>query len=101
MTLDEEGRPRFADRASTPNTGCGSAIMVDMGAHEFQGVPGDPCRGDTNGDGITNITDLLVLLGSWGLCGATCCAADFDNSGLVNVTDLLQLLGAWGPCAAN
>jgi len=56
----------------------------------------DPCqaRGDTNGDGVVNVTDLLAILASWGPCNA--CPADTDGSGDVTVTDLLALLGNWG-----
>ncbi len=33
---------------------------------------------------------------SWGPCKG--CPADFDGDGNVGVTDLLILLGTWGPC---
>ncbi|HIB01252.1 MAG TPA: hypothetical protein EYO31_05055 [Phycisphaerales bacterium] len=29
---------------------------------------------------------------------APTCAADFNNDGIVNVSDLLELIGAWGVC---
>ena len=96
--FDFNGLPRYADRTATPDTGCGFDFVVDMGAYEFQGIPGSPCRGDTDGSGNTNVTDLLTLLATWGLCGTSCCIADFDGSGLVDVTDLLALLAAWGAC---
>jgi hypothetical protein len=55
-----------------------------------------PCPEDLNGDGVVDVTDLLELLGAWGLC--VCCPADLDGNRYVYVPDLLQLLGAWGPC---
>lgn len=63
---------------------------------DLDGVP-DECANaaDINGDGIVNVTDLLALLGAWGLCGAPC-PADIDMNGAVNVTDLLTLLANWG-----
>ncbi|MCH7604017.1 MAG: hypothetical protein IIB54_14755, partial [Planctomycetes bacterium] len=66
------------------------------------------CFGDAFVDGKVNVTDLLLLLGSWGNCFAPCtigqindpdtCPADLNRSCQVNVSDLLNLLGAWGPC---
>lgn len=52
--------------------------------------------GDADGNGTVNVTDLLILLGSWGQCPAPCpprCAADFDGDCQVTVSDLLILLG--------
>ena len=55
------------------------------------------CPADTNGSGEVNVTDLLLLLGSWGPCPGSC-PPDSNGDGAVNVTDLLVLLAAWGPC---
>jgi len=49
--------------------------------------------GDTNGDDIVNVVDLLYLLASWGTDDP---AADFNRDGTVNVNDLLDLLAHWG-----
>ena len=60
------------------------------------GVP-DSCdlaRGDFNLDGVVNVTDLLSLLGAWGVCPG--CVEDTNLDGIVNVTDLLTLLANWG-----
>ena len=53
---------------------------------------------DINQDGIVDVTDLGLLLGSWGICTSVPCAADFDGNGVVDVTDLSYLLSFWGPC---
>ncbi len=61
--------------------------------------PATPCPADLNGDGEINVSDLLVLLSSWGLCPVDePCPADLNKDGEVNVSDLLQLLSAWGTC---
>ncbi|MHC5024287.1 MAG: hypothetical protein ACYTGG_10325 [Planctomycetota bacterium] len=65
---------------------------VDMGAYES-----NFCATDFNGDGTTDVSDLLAVLGSWGSC-ASPCHTDTNNDGTVDVTDLLAVLGAWGPC---
>ncbi|MCZ6754650.1 MAG: hypothetical protein O7E49_04990 [Gemmatimonadetes bacterium] len=52
--------------------------------------------GDLDGDGTVGITDLLILLGSWGPC-ADCenCPADLDGDCTVGILDLLTLLANW------
>ena len=54
--------------------------------------------GDTNGDDVVNVGDLLDLLAGWGACpgAAPICPADFNGDGDVGVTDLLTLLSNWG-----
>lgn len=60
------------------------------------------CPADVaGGDGVVDVNDLLLLLGTWGPCPGPCpphCAGDIDEDCEVGVTDLLVLLGAWGPC---
>jgi len=56
-----------------------------------------PIPGDLDGDGIVNITDLLILLSSWGCCGdCNNCPADLDETCSVSTTDLLILFANWG-----
>jgi hypothetical protein len=38
LSTDIDGNPRFTDDLGTPDTGSGTAPLVDMGAYEFQGV---------------------------------------------------------------
>jgi hypothetical protein len=53
--------------------------------------------GDLNGDGVVNVSDLLILLGAWGDCPqGRDCPADLNGDGTVNVSDLLILLANWG-----
>lgn len=63
------------------------------------GIP-DECEvfADLDNDGIVGATDLIILLGAWGLCPAPpeVCPADLSNDGVVGTTDLLILLGNWG-----
>ncbi len=50
--------------------------------------------GDLDMDCIVGPSDLLVLLGQWGVCER--CAADLNGDGSVNASDLIILLGNWG-----
>jgi hypothetical protein len=55
------------------------------------------CIGDLAGDGDVDANDLVMLLGSWGLCTEDC-PADLDGNGSVGSGDLAILLGNWGAC---
>ncbi|MHC4211372.1 MAG: right-handed parallel beta-helix repeat-containing protein, partial [Planctomycetota bacterium] len=91
ITTDLDGNPRFVDDPDTADTGNGDPPLVDMGAYELQ-----PCPWDLSGNGNVDVTDLLMVIASWGPCPG--CPADFNDDGLVNVVDLLALIGHWGPC---
>lgn len=54
------------------------------------------CVGDLNSDNSVDVSDLLLLFGSWGPCPG--CPADLNGDNSVDVSDLLLLFGAWGPC---
>jgi hypothetical protein len=58
---------------------------------------GDPILGDLNGDGVVDITDLLMMISQWGQCPTSGdCPADLNGDGWVTVTDLLAAIGNWG-----
>jgi hypothetical protein len=58
--------------------------------------PEDDCPADFNGDGVVNVSDLLILFDAWGSCPG--CDEDLNGDGVVNVSDLLLLFDAWGDC---
>ncbi len=79
----------------TVNMSFFTPLLIDIDTND-NGVP-DSCdlaRGDSNLDGIVNVTDLLSLLAAWGVCPG--CPEDTNLDGSVNVTDLLTLLANWG-----
>lgn len=51
--------------------------------------------GDLNGDGVVNISDLLLLFHAWGPCTGAC-PADLNGDQFVDVSDLLLLFANWG-----
>ncbi len=90
LPLDLIGRPRRQD-APVPDTGIGTAPVVDMGAYE-----GSILWGDANGDGAVDDRDLSILLGHWGDAGVSWRDGDFTGDGQVDDRDLNVLLGHWG-----
>ena len=56
------------------------------------GVP--DCPGDIVVDAVVDASDLLALLGAWGMPGPL----DLNGDGFVGTADMLILLGNWGPC---
>ena len=54
-----------------------------------------PCSTDINGDGETNVNDILLLLAAYGTSDP---ASDIDGDGVVGVNDVLELIAGWGPC---
>jgi hypothetical protein len=51
-------------------------------------------KGDLNADSKFDVSDMGILLGSWGKAMKP--PADLNQSGYVDVTDLWMLLGNWG-----
>jgi hypothetical protein len=52
---------------------------------------------DLNQDGFVNVTDLLDMLGVWGICPPPdICPADLNCDGRIDTVDLLALLSQWG-----
>ncbi len=97
ITTDLDGNPRFIDDPATADTGNG-VCHVDMGAYEFQLGTVVCCPGDVNGDGVTNVLDLIDLLLCFGQPATGVCGVgqDVNNDGTVNVLDLIQLLLQFG-----
>ncbi|MFT6184610.1 MAG: choice-of-anchor B domain-containing protein [Flavobacteriales bacterium] len=52
------------------------------------------CLGDFDGDGLRNVSDILILLGDFACSGG--CVADMDGDDLVNTTDILAFLNVFG-----
>lgn len=92
VTTDLNGDPRFVDEPSVPDTGGGTAPIVDMGAYELQATA-PPCPTDFDGNGSTDAADLGILLGAWGTAGG-----DLTGDRTTDAADLAILLGAWGDC---
>ncbi|MCH2138503.1 MAG: hypothetical protein MK074_05580 [Phycisphaerales bacterium] len=66
---------------------------IDSGGNSVGG--NCSCPTDFDGDGQTDVVDLLILLSNWGNGGGE---GDVDDNGDVDVFDLLNVIAAWGPC---
>jgi len=87
VPFDLDGNDRILD-------GDGNRIAtVDMGAYEF-----DPaCPTDVNGDGVTNVLDLIDLLRCFDLPADPGCEdEDVNGDRIVDHLDLIDLLLAFG-----
>ncbi|MCH7546969.1 MAG: hypothetical protein IID30_11275 [Planctomycetes bacterium] len=98
-SIDMEGDVAVlgAPETNHPVQGAGAAFVftgLNSLDENFNDRP-DACDipGDASGDGLVNVSDLLILLGTWGPCNN--CPADFDADGNVGVLDLITLLGNW------
>jgi hypothetical protein len=62
------------------------------------GVPDEcqgTCPGDANGDGFSDIDDILTVISMFETTDAD---ADVNGSGFVDIDDLLQIISFFGAC---
>jgi hypothetical protein len=78
------------------NAGGGTFLGEGTDCADGECEPKQTCDTDINGDGVTNVSDLLEIVGEWGNTGSS--PADVNGDGVVGVADLLQIIEAWGPC---
>lgn len=80
------------------NCNAGGGTFSGEGTDCADGVcePKQTCNTDINGDGVTNVSDLLEIVSEWGSTGSS--PADVNGDGVVGVADLLEIIEAWGPC---
>jgi hypothetical protein len=88
LDTDIDGLPRFIDDPATPDTGLGSAPLVDMGAHEFQPA----CYPDFTADGALDLFDFLAFVNAFNAADP---AADCDGNGILDLFDFLCFVNAF------
>jgi hypothetical protein len=54
-----------------------------------------PCPGDTNGDGVVDVIDIVMVILDWGSPDGK---GDVNGDGISNVQDLVIVILNWGPC---
>jgi hypothetical protein len=86
---DFEGNERRIDDPATPDSGNGTAPLVDIGADEF--LPVASCDGDFRGDGDVDSSDLSVFAADFGRTDCATgdpCEGDFDTDNDADAHDL-------------
>ncbi|MDG1158180.1 MAG: S8 family serine peptidase [Flavobacteriales bacterium] len=69
-----------------------ATATIDDGSCEFSSCV---CPGDMNNDGSRDVSDLLMVLGSFG-CNGACGPPDMNTDGVVNGGDVLMFLSFFG-----
>jgi hypothetical protein len=107
---DLADNPRRADDNAAPDTGLGSAPIVDMGAYEF-----DCSSTDCNGNGVCDASDIFLGTstdcfsaagtpgpggffaagGPDGVPDECQCVADWNRDGIVNSTDVSEIINTY------
>lgn len=87
MGMNQAGQIAVAARSDNLDASVGVLLSLIE-----NGIPGD-----LDNDGQVGVSDLLILLGSWGPCeNCEDCPADLNVDCVVGVDDLLILLANWG-----
>lgn len=91
------GEP-LADAALPQNPADGLQLLTGFWAVIGEGPMTPNVPGDTNGDGVVDVDDLLNVIVAWGPCPPppANCPADVNDDGVVNVDDLLMVIINWG-----
>ncbi len=80
-------RIRVIARDGDGNTGgsMGNAFTIES----------DAITGDANGDGVVNVSDILLIISEFGCTSG--CTADVTGDGTVSAADILMVLAHWSP----
>ncbi|RMH10171.1 MAG: hypothetical protein D6695_11900, partial [Planctomycetota bacterium] len=90
VNFDLAGNPRRSDDPSAPDTGSGSAPIVDMGVYEV--AVANSCPADFNNDGQLDFFDVQAFLAAFAVHDPQ---ADFNADGLFDFFDVQAFLQAF------
>ncbi len=98
IPFDLVGDARRADAAGVPDTGAGTAPIVDRGAYEYFSAF---CVGDLNGDQQVDDADFAIFAPAYNLldCGdpsmPSGCPSDMNSDGFVDDADFVLFAAAY------
>lgn len=86
--------------------GATAADFGTINGFQLKLLPSTACLGNTNGDSVVDVNDLLAVITTWGPCPPppAPCPGDISpvgppvGNGQVDVNDLLLVISHWGPC---
>ena len=84
---------------------CANRITVAFEAQSLRAeIKPNRDTADMNCDGVVDVNDIVIMLGSWGACANGCCHADLfpdpHGDGLIDVEDLLEVMARIEAAAA-
>ena len=81
---------------ATCNAFGGSWGGIGSGCSDADACEESPdCPGDTTGDGVVDVNDVLDVLANYGGSGSN---GDADGDGDIDVDDILEVINGWGDC---
>lgn len=86
LLIDFAGSARRVDISAIPDTGAGSAPVVDRGAHEF--TSGQCQSGDMDADGLVTLADLPLFVDAVLTAPPGSCIGDMNLDGLHDALDM-------------
>jgi len=99
-TLLSKGDIHGDDVTRLVSIGSPAGLLAGTNVMDLHNVESEPCSGDTDGNGVVNIEDLLNVIAQFGNdCEAgEECWADGDDDGDIDIEDLLIVIGGFGAC---
>ncbi len=92
ISMDVIAGETYYIRVGSHHAGAMGTGQIVIGGQNCLDVP---CVGDTTGDGVVDIFDLLLIIDHW---GENSIQYDVDEDGIVGFGDILYILEYWGHC---
>ena len=97
LPVDLDSQPRFWNALNVPDTGAGTAPIVDIGAYEAKGLR----LGDADGNGRVTGADFIYWQSNYPMAsGAVWSQGDFNGDGAITGGDFILWQSAYDPAAA-
>lgn len=95
-SLDVQGGTWYTIRVASRTAQASGGYILNV-SHTCGAVCAADIAPQPDGDGLVNVSDLLMVINTWGAAGSADIAPP-DGDGVVNVADLLMIVNNWGSC---